>query len=178
MKTQPLIFILTLIIVAGCANQAETQQTTENSQTIKQLIITSPAFQNNTEIFQKHTCKGIEINPELNIEGIPPETKSLAIIVDDPDAAFRPFTHWLVWNIKPTNMISENSVPGTQGTNDFGVAFYKGPCPPMGTHHYYFKVYALDTMLELQEGAKKSQLEKAMQGHILAKGETVAIFIK
>jgi Raf kinase inhibitor-like YbhB/YbcL family protein len=179
-NTSIIMLIITLTLISGCAIQSEIQQAINKTKPaeIKQLTITSPAFANNTEIFQKYTCKGIEISPEIDIDGLPQETKSMAIILDDPDAAIQTFTHWLVWNIKPTKIIFENSAPGTQGTNDYGVAFYKGPCPPMGTHHYYFKVYALDTMLDLKEGAEKSQLEKAMKGHIIAEGETVAIFIK
>ena len=164
-----IILIITTLILTGCTVQ--TQET-------KQLTITGPSFSNNTAIFQKHTCKGFEINPELDIQGIPEGTKSLALIVDDPDAPFQTFTHWLVWNIKPVNIIAENSVPGTQGTNDVGAMFYKGPCPPAGLHHYYFKVYALDAMLNLTKGAEKNELEKAMKNHILAYGEIVAIYRK
>jgi Raf kinase inhibitor-like YbhB/YbcL family protein len=105
---------------------------------------------------------------------VPGNAKSLAIIVDDPDAPGGLFTHWLVWNIdaKATE-IAENSAPAgaAQGTNDFGKRGYAGPCPPSGTHRYFFKVFALDTKLALNSGAKRAALDDAMRGHVIARGE-------
>jgi len=140
---------------------------------MKELKITSPAFQHNDVIPDKCTGDGKDINPALQIEGIPEGTQSLALVVDDPDAPMGTWDHWVVWNIPPSNQIKENSVPGTEGMNSFRKHSYGGPCPPSGTHRYFFKVYALDTKLTLNPSSNKRDLEKAMQGHILAKGEIV-----
>jgi hypothetical protein len=109
----------------------------------------------------------------LEIGDVPPGAKSLALIVDDPDAPSGLFTHWIIWNISPqTNNIGEGSAPsGVQGTNDFGKSGYGGPCPPSGTHRYYFKIFALDRDLDLTAGAKRAQLDAAMKGHIVAHGQ-------
>jgi len=143
---------------------------------MKELTITSPAFKSNKSIPPKYTCDGDDVNPPLNIEGTPKETKSLALIVDDPDASKGTWDHWIVWNIPPTNKIQENSVPGTEGLNDFRKHSYGGPCPPSGTHRYFFKVYALDTKLDLDPNSRKKDIEKAMKDHILAKGELVGLY--
>jgi len=143
---------------------------------VKELTITSPAFENNKLIPPKYTCDGDDVNPTLVIKGIPEETKSLILIVDDPDAPMGTWDHWIVWNIPPTNKIEENSVPGTEGLNDFRKHSYGGPCPPSGTHRYFFKVYALDTKLNLDSNSRKRDVEKAMKGHILAQGELVGLY--
>ena len=143
---------------------------------MKNLTISSPAFKNNNKIPPKYTCSGEDVNPQLDITGIPEETKSLVLIIDDPDAPMGNWVHWIVWNISPTNMIKEKSVPGVEGINDFGKHSYGGPCPPSGTHRYFFKVAALDTELSLQVHTRKKDLEYAMTGHILAKGELVGLY--
>jgi Raf kinase inhibitor-like YbhB/YbcL family protein len=141
------------------------------------LIVKSPAFENNKLIPKKHSCDGEEVNPPLNVEGIPMGAKTIALILDDPDAPRGTFDHWIVWNIPPTGKIAENSVPGTEGLNSAGQQTYIGMCPPSGTHRYFFKVYALDAKLDLKANStKKKDLEKAMQGHILAKGELVGLY--
>ena len=141
------------------------------------LTVKSAAFENNKPIPKKYSCDGEEVNPPLTVEGIPKETKTLALIVDDPDAPRGTFDHWIVWNINPTGKIEENSVPGTEGVNSAGQRVYIGMCPPSGTHRYFFKVYALDAKLELKpEQTKKKDMEKAMQGHILAKGELIGLY--
>lgn len=144
--------------------------------TVKELKITSSAFMNNGFIPAKYTCDGDDMNPPINIEGIPEETESLALIVDDPDAPMGTWDHWIVWNISPLEKIEENSVPGVEGLNDFGKHTYGGPCPPSGTHRYFFKVYALDTKLNLKPNSRKKDLERAMEGHILAKGEVIGLY--
>ena len=101
------------------------------------LVISSPAFKNNKEIPRKYTCDGEDVNPQLDINGLPEETKSLVLIVDDPDAPMGDWVHWIVWNIAPTDKIKENSVPGVEGMNDFSKHYYGGPCPPSGTHRYF-----------------------------------------
>ncbi len=143
---------------------------------MKELRITSPVFENNGLIPAKYTCDGDNVNPPLKIEGIPSEAKRLILIVDDPDAPMGTWDHWIVWNIPPTEKIKEDSVPGTEGLNDFRRHSYGGPCPPSGTHRYFFKVYALDTNLSLHPNSRKKDVEKAMQGHILAEGQIIGLY--
>jgi Raf kinase inhibitor-like YbhB/YbcL family protein len=137
------------------------------------MKITSSAFHEGGNIPSKFTCDGSDTSPPLQITGIPSEAKSLVLIADDPDAPGGLFTHWLVWNIPPqTNSIAEGSAPkGVHGTNDFGKSGYRGPCPPPGTHRYSFKIFALDRELDLRAGAKRSQVDAAMKGHVIAQGE-------
>ncbi len=142
------------------------------------MRLTSPAFSHNQMIPKKYTCQGQDINPPLVITDIPERSKSLVLIVDDPDASGGNWDHWLVYNIAPTPEIKENSVPGTQTRNDFGRVNYGGPCPPSGTHRYFFKLYALDTTLVLKGVPSKEALEKVMQGHILGKTELIGLYQK
>ena len=139
------------------------------------IKITSSAFQAGGNIPSKFTCDGVDSSPPLQIIGIPPAAKSLVLIADDPDAPSGVFTHWLIWNIPPqTTSILEGSAPkGVHGANDFGKSDYKGPCPPTGTHRYSFKIFALDRELDLRGGAKRSQVDAAMKGHVIAQGELV-----
>jgi Raf kinase inhibitor-like YbhB/YbcL family protein len=141
------------------------------------ISVTSPAFQAGGDIPAKFTCNGANMNPQLRINGVPNEAKSLVLIVDDPDAPRGLFTHWIVWNIDPkTSDIGENSAPagGIQGTNDFGKRSYGGPCPPSGTHRYFFKIFALDTKLDLKPSARRAELDTAMRSHTVAQGELMA----
>jgi len=140
-----------------------------------ELKITSPAFEHNQKIPSKYTCDGEDINPELIIENIPKGTATLALIIDDPDAPVGNWDHWIVFNIEPKN-IDEDSIPGIQGINSWGRNSYGGPCPPSGTHRYFFKVYALDAKLPLPENTNKKQLESEIQDHILAKGELIGLY--
>jgi hypothetical protein len=141
------------------------------------LSVKSSVFESGKLIPKKYTCDGQDINPPLNIEGTPKEAKTLVLLLDDPDAPSGTFDHWVVWNIPAsTSKIAENSVPGKEGTNSARFQGYMGPCPPSGTHRYFFKVYALDVELSLGVGAKKKDVEKAMQGHILAKGELMGLY--
>ena len=144
------------------------------------LEVTSSAFQEGGNIPSKFTCDGSDTSPPLQITGVPSGAKSLVLIADDPDAPGGLFTHWLVWNIPPqTNSIAEGNAPkGVQGANDFGKTGYRGPCPPPGTHRYSFKVFALDRELELRSGAKRSQVDAAMKGHVIAQGELVGRYAK
>ena len=138
------------------------------------ISITSSSFQAGGDIPAKFTCDGTNVSPALQIGGVPNEAKSLVLLVDDPDAPRGLFTHWIIWNIDPkTTRVAENSAPaaGIQGTNDFGKRNYGGPCPPSGTHRYFFKIFALDTKLELKPNARRAELDAAMRGHVLAQGE-------
>lgn len=140
------------------------------------MKITSPEFENNGFMPKKFTCQGQNVNPALLIEGIPSKTKSLALIVEDPDASIGTWVHWAVYDIPLTTKIEEDSVPGDLAINDFRRKEYGGPCPPSGTHRYFFKLYALDTKFELQQDAGKMELERAMEGHILEKAEIVGLY--
>ena len=144
------------------------------------MKITSSAFHEGSNIPSKFTCDGSDASPPLQITGVPSEAKSLVLIADDPDAPSGLFTHWLVWNIPPqTSSIAEGSAPkGVHGANDFGKSGYGSPCPPSGTHRYSFKIFALDRALELRSGAKRSQVDAAMKGHVIAQGELVGRYAR
>ena len=140
------------------------------------MKITSSAFQEGGDLPSKFSRDGGNVNLPLRIEGTPQNAKSLVLIVDDPDAPVGLFTHWLVWNIDPkTTEIPEKSLPkgAVQGTNDYPNLGYGGPQPPSGTHRYYFKIFALDQTLDLRSGAKRQELDKAMNGHIIAQGQSM-----
>src|SRR6267154_4138547 len=144
------------------------------------MKITSSAFREGESIPSKFTCDGGNTSPPLEISDVPSGAKSVVLIADDPDAPSGLFTHWLVWNILPqTNSIAEGSAPkGVQGTNDFGKSGYRGPCPPPGTHRYSFKIFALDRELDLRSGAKRSQVDAAMKGHVIGQGELVGRYAR
>ncbi len=142
------------------------------------MKLTSPEFENNGFIPKKFTCQGEDINPALVINGIPDAAKSIALVVDDPDAPMGMWVHWVVYDIPVVSRIEEDSIPGKEGMNDFGRKDYGGPCPPSGTHRYFFKVYALDAELNPEEGLTRRDLEKAMQDHILAKAELIGLYKK
>lgn len=140
------------------------------------MELSSPAFSHEGMIPSEYTCDGADRNPPLTIRNVPAKTGSLALIVDDPDAPRGTWVHWVVWDIGPgTTEIPSNSVPSgaLQGRNDFGKKAYGGPCPPSGTHRYFFKLYALAASPALKPGATKAQLEEAMKGHILEKTELI-----
>lgn len=140
------------------------------------LSVSSQAFNYGAAIPQRYTCDGQNTNPPLDIEHIPQEAISLAIIVDDPDAPIGTWSHWVVWNIPITKHIRENHAHGEEGRNDFMENRYDGPCPHTGLHHYHFKVYALDTILDLTGNTRQRDLEKAMAGHILGFGELMGTY--
>jgi Raf kinase inhibitor-like YbhB/YbcL family protein len=144
----------------------------------KPLMVKSPAFENNELIPSRYTCIGSDINPAITIADIPDGTKSLALIVDDPDAPNGTFDHWVMWNIPVTDLINEDSAPGIQGRNGKRENKYIGPCPPSGTHHYNFKVFALDIKLDLPASADKNALLMAMDTHILASGGLIGLYRK
>jgi Raf kinase inhibitor-like YbhB/YbcL family protein len=144
----------------------------------KPLRISSSAFDSNQSIPITYTCEGKNINPPIDIGDIPDKAHSLAMIVDDPDAPGKGWVHWLVWNIPVTHHIKENSVPGEQGTNDFNRITWGGPCPLSGTHRYFFKVYALDALLQLSSKTTRKELEVAIGEHVLAYGELVGRYKK
>ncbi len=143
------------------------------------MKISSPTFQNNSAIPKKYTCDGENTNPPLEISEVPVKAQSLVLIVDDPDAPSGTWVHWVIWNIDPkTTRIEENSVSikAVEGTTSFGRTSYGGPCPPSGTHRYFFKLYALDTKLDLSPSDKKDQLEEAMKNHTLDYAEIIGLY--
>lgn len=142
----------------------------------KAMEISSAAFRDGEIIPVKYTCDGENISPPMDIKDIPEEAKCLALIVDDPDAPVGTWVHWIVWNMPVTHHIKENEVHGTEGENDFQQHHYGGPCPPSDLHRYFFKVYALDALLDLPADTKKIQLEKAMSEHIIGFGELIGLY--
>lgn len=156
-------------------------ETPTTNQPTAPMQISSPAFVAGGIIPSEYTCKASDYNPQLNITNVALEdVKSLALIMDDPDAPNGTWVHWVMYNIDPkTTVISKNSVPSgaQQGLNSWGTVKYGGPCPPSGTHRYYFKVYALDTTLSLSNPTKV-QLEAVMNGHIIDQAELIGKFSK
>lgn len=145
------------------------------------MKISSPAFENNQKIPSKYTCDGENINSPLAIAEVPEQARSLVLIMDDPDAPMGTWVHWLLWNIDPkTTEILENSVPKDTicGTNTGGNTNYDGPCPPSGTHRYFFRLYALDTKLNLDSSANRAQLDEAMKNHVIAQAELVGLYTR
>lgn len=140
------------------------------------LIITSPSFSEGLDIPVKFSCRGENISPAIKIAALPAEAKSLALIVEDPDAPHGIFDHWVVWNLQPKDTIVENCKDGVQGKNGKGETGYTGPCPPSGTHRYQFKVYALDSMLDLPIATTKKNLMNSMKEHVIAGGELTGMF--
>lgn len=143
------------------------------------MEIKSKAFSEGEWIPPQYSRKGGDKSPPLQIEDVPAQAKSLVLIMDDPDAPGGTFTHWVVFNISPsTKEFHEDVVPvmATQGRNDYGDIGYGGPQPPSGEHRYFFRLYALDTVLSLSRGANRSQVEKAMEGRILDEAETMGRF--
>ena len=142
------------------------------------LRVRSVAFSHGGHIPPKYTCEGENVNPPLEVSDLPQNTKTLALIVEDPDAPRGVYDHWLVWNIPPNEAIGENSRSGISGKNSFGNTGYGGPCPPSGSHRYFFKVYALDSDLDIGAGSGKSTLQEAMKDHVLATGELMGHYQK
>jgi Raf kinase inhibitor-like YbhB/YbcL family protein len=176
------VLLFFAVVIAVFAAQAAYS----NEEVTKMAIeITSPAFKEGQPIPKKHTCEGPDLSPALEWTGIPEGAKSLALICDDPDAPMGTWVHWVLFDLPPdAKGLAENVAKkpvlengARQGVSDFKRPGYGGPCPPPGKpHRYFFKLYALDTMLDLKEGAKKKDLEKAMEGHILAQGQLMGTY--
>jgi Raf kinase inhibitor-like YbhB/YbcL family protein len=150
------------------------------------MELKSPAFTAGGTIPKKYTCDGPDVSPPLSWSDVPAGAKSLTLIADDPDAPMGTWVHWVAWNIPPNargleeGMPKKDSLPNgmKQGTTDFRSIGYGGPCPPSGTHRYFFKLYALDTTLNLPPSTTKKDLEKAMQGHLLQQGELMGKYAR
>lgn len=166
-----LLIPLLCLGLSGCKTQpTDTQQ---EGEVPMNLILTSSAFQEGRTIPVKYTCDGQNLSPPLSWSEVPAGTKSLALIVEDPDAPGGTFVHWVLYDL-PGDLLAldEGAGIGVQGVNGFRKSGYGGPCPPRGsTHRYYFKLYALDKVLGLKPGASKGDVEKAMQAHVLGWGQ-------
>lgn len=184
LRAKYFVSILITFLVVGCGDAKNQSQTTNKNEedtmaTSGKFSIMSTAFREGEMIPQKYACDGKNVSPPLKWESIPVQTKSLALIVDDPDAPAGIWVHWVIFNIPSTaaglqeNVPTKDSLPdgSVQGKNDSREIGYDGPCPPGGTHRYFFKLYALDTMLKLSSGSTKPELLKAMEGHIVAQAQ-------
>ena len=184
------ILILTLALsLYGCqqGDKFITQNTplqttkTQNNNFSHSMKLTSPNFENNSLIPPKYTCQGLDISPELEISDVLEDAKSLALLVDDPDAPSGNWNHWVIWNIPAnTKIIPENvgAKFAVQGNNSWPKQSYGGPCPPSGSHRYFFKLYALSQPLDLPPTANKADLEKAMQGLIIDEAQLMGTYKK
>ncbi len=144
------------------------------------MKLSSPAFQNGAPIPSKYTCDGKNVNPEFQISEVPEDAKSLAFVMDDPDSPSGTFVHWTLWDMHPkTPEILVDSVPlATEGMTSFGKPGYGGPCPQSGEHRYFFKLYALDTALNLPSSTDVKTLMQSMQGHILSQVELMGRYAR
>jgi Raf kinase inhibitor-like YbhB/YbcL family protein len=142
------------------------------------MEIISPEFKNNEMIPKKFTCEGEDVSPKLVFSDVPVEAKSLVLIVDDPDAPMGIFDHWIAWNLAPqTAVLEEGAKVELQGKNGFGDSIYRGPCPPRGpAHRYFFRLFAVDMIIELPAGASRNEVEKAIKGHIIASAELIGLY--
>ena len=163
-----------LLLVTGCSYQPIINNETK-------MNIQSSAFVHNQKIPSQYTCDGENTNPPLSFNELPEKTKSLVLIVDDHDASVGMWVHWTVWNIDPIDVVikeGEGSATGVEGVNSFGSIGYGGPCPLGGMHRYFYKVYALDSMLDLDSSATKDSIVKAMEGHIIEKAELIGLYAR
>ncbi len=175
-----------LLLLVGAATAGGVSGSQGQAKGGTAMIISSTVFQEGGAIPVQYTCDDRDISPPLSWSGVPVGAKSLALINDDPDAPMGTWVHWVVYNIPPDLPgFDEAAAPDTlaqkgilQGRTDFGRREYGGPCPPSGTHRYYFKLYALDARLELEQGATKQQVEKAMQGHILEQAQLMGRYTR
>jgi Raf kinase inhibitor-like YbhB/YbcL family protein len=136
--------------------------------------ITSDAFESGGTIPSRHACDGENVSPPLAFSGLPEGTRSLALVVDDPDAPVGTFTHWLAWGIDPSaDGLGQGQAAPREGRNGFGTTGYAGPCPPHGHHRYFFRLHALDAELDVEPGADRDQLDRALEGHVLETAELV-----
>jgi Raf kinase inhibitor-like YbhB/YbcL family protein len=177
--------LLTLLLL-GCASRPQPQQrvTIQAKDNKMDFKLTSTAFLEGQPIPRQYTCDGVNVSPPLEWSGTPPSAKTLAIICDDPDAPAGTWVHWVLYNLPGDRIGLVENVPttekvpgdGLQGTNDSEKIGYDGPCPPSGTHHYFFKLYALDAELSLKAGATKAEVLKAMEGHTLAQTQLMGTY--
>ena len=174
-----------LVLMLACTPQTQPERATDTAApsapapAASPMNVSSPAFAANGAIPSQYGCDGAGISPPLVFGGVPAAAKSVALIVEDPDAPSGAFTHWVVWNIAPTTRsISEGRPPdgAVAGTNGFGKSGWGGPCPPSGMHHYVFNLYALDASLNLPPSATSAEVKAAMRGHVVAQSQLVGTY--
>jgi Raf kinase inhibitor-like YbhB/YbcL family protein len=173
------VAITLTLLLCSCKEAKQANLNAEGDKQIMDIKITSSAFAEGGMIPAKYTCDGADISPPLQWDAVPEGTKTVALISDDPDAPMGTWVHWVLFNLPPdVKELPENVPPdetlsngATQGTSSFQKIGYGGPCPPSGTHRYFFKLYALDAELDLDASANKARLIKAMEGHIIGKGQ-------
>ncbi len=175
-----------IVLMAGCGGGENdfTPAPAEPERVVKDMELTSNAFANGESVPARHSCDGEDISPSLEWSQPPQNTQSFTLICDDPDAPRGTWVHWVVFNLPsetrvlPEGVTSESGLPAgsLHGKNNWGDTEYGGPCPPGGTHRYYFKLYALDTTLDLKTGAGKSDVLHAMDGHVLAQAELMGTY--
>jgi Raf kinase inhibitor-like YbhB/YbcL family protein len=181
-----LALLVLSLTVSGCSKPAPTKtQTVVNSVPDKaEIKLTSTAFKEGEAIPRGYTCDGANVSPPLEWAGVPKSAKSISIVADDPDAPGGTWAHWLIYNLPADNIGLVENLPATekiaaggfQGTNDFKKIGYGGPCPPSGTHHYVFRIYAIDSELPLRAGMTKAELLKAMEGYIVMQGQLMGTY--
>ena len=159
--------------------EPETEEVEEEEPAVVEMSLTSPAFKQDEAIPLKFSCDGDDISPELSWTGIPDGAASLVLIVDDPDAPVGTWDHWILFDM-PADLdgLAEGGTAGMDGNNSWNRTGYGGPCPPGGTHRYFFKLYALDTTLGLPAGTAKAAIEAAMVGHILDQVELMGTYTR
>ena len=143
------------------------------------FTLSSSAFEHGAAVPRRHTCDGEDVSPELAWSGVPEETRSLALVVDDPDAPGRTFLHWLAWGLEPkAGRLGEGEAAPVEGTNDFGSTGYRGPCPPSGhgPHRYFFRLHALGAPVDVRAGADRDELERAIRDHQLGTAELMGTY--
>jgi Raf kinase inhibitor-like YbhB/YbcL family protein len=173
-----ILFLVLFTTAIACQSHEQTTNAKKEGEAMA-IQVQSAAFKEGEMIPRDCTCDGKDVSPGLSWSDLPAGTKSVALICDDPDAPVGTWVHWVIYNIPPETKALPEGVPtektldtgAVQGKNDWGAVGYRGPCPPGGTHRYFFKLYALDTMLGLEPGAAKKELLVAMENHILAKGQ-------
>ena len=189
------VVLLGLVMIASlpaCSNRSgssagkpSTQnQNQDQSQNAKDIKLSSTAFKDGEAIPSQYTCDGVNVSPPLEWSGVPKSAKTVAIIADDPDAPAGTWVHWVLYNLPGENIGMVENLPATdnlkaggfQGKNDFEKIGYGGPCPPSGTHRYFFKIYALDIDLPLKAGATKVEVDKAMAGHVVAQAQLMGTY--
>jgi Raf kinase inhibitor-like YbhB/YbcL family protein len=189
MQVKVMVTVLALCL-AACSNdgtaELEETTTTQSVETTAQsteepeeagMELTSPAFAHEAMIPEKYSCEGSNVSPALQIANVPTDTVTLALVMDDPDAPGGTWDHWVEFNIEPRESIPEGIAGlGTPGNNSWGTTGYGGPCPPSGTHRYFFHIYALDTELGLPEGASKADVLAAIDGHEIAHATLMGLF--
>jgi len=181
-----IVLTLFLLLFLSCAGRQQqlAQPANPQKQTQAEIKLTSSAFKDGEPIPRTYTCDGVNVSPPLEWSGAPGTAKTIAIVCDDPDAPGGTWVHWILYNLPADNIGLVENAPasetlkagGFQGKNDFGKIGYGGPCPPSGTHRYFFKIFALDSELPLKAGATKAELMKAMAGHTLVQGQLIGTY--